>query len=93
MKEAIDSYGGIKGCRASVIELGTRTGMKYLSTGWAQTKSKWKNRFFVKVKNCRLLEQFMIDEETGRKVTRAKAAARMRTVRTEDEARMFGKDE
>ena len=35
----------------------------------------------------------MIDEETGRKVTRAKAAARMRTVRTEDEARMFGKDE
>ena len=35
----------------------------------------------------------MTGEETGRKVTPAEASARMRTARTEDEARMFGIDE
>ena len=35
----------------------------------------------------------MIGEETGRKVTPAEASARMRTVRTEEGARIFGKDE
>ena len=35
----------------------------------------------------------MIGEETGRKVTPAEASARMRTVRTEDGARVFGKNE
>ncbi|CAH3107506.1 unnamed protein product, partial [Porites lobata] len=63
-----------------------------LSMGWAQTKSKRRSRFSVKVKNY-LLEQFMIGEETGRKVTPAEASARMRTVRTEEGARIFGKDE
>ena len=34
----------------------------------------------------------MIGEETGRKVTPAEASAWIRTVRTEDGARIFGKD-
>ena len=63
-----------------------------LSMGRAQTKSKRRSRFSVKVKNY-LLEQFMIGEETGRKVTPAEASARIRTVRTEEGARIFGKDE
>ena len=63
-----------------------------LSMGWAQTKSKRRSRFSVKVKNY-LLEQFMIGEETGRKVTPGEASARMRTVRTEEGAQIFGKDE
>ena len=63
-----------------------------LSMGWAQTKSKRRSRFSIKVKNY-LLEQFMIGEETGRKAIPAEASARMRTVRTEEGARIFGKDE
>ena len=35
----------------------------------------------------------MIGEETGRKAIPAEASARMRTVRTEEGARIFGKDE
>ena len=39
--------------------------------GWAQTRSKWSNRFPEQVMSF-LLEQFMIGKESGRKVTQQK---------------------
>ena len=60
--------------------------------GWAQTRSKRSNRFPEQVKRF-LLEQFMIGEETGRKVTPAKAANRMRSLRNDAGSRLFEKSE
>lgn len=60
--------------------------------GWAQTRSKRSNRFPEKVKKF-LLEQFMIGEETGRKVTPAEGANRMRSLRDDAGNRLFEKSE
>ena len=60
--------------------------------GWALTKSKRSNRFSEEVKSF-LLEQFMIGEETGRKITPAEATARMRSQRNEAGDLKFGKGE
>ena len=60
--------------------------------GWAQTRSKRSNRFPEQVKSF-LLEQFMIGEDTGRKVTPAEAATRMRSLRNDAGNRLFEKVE
>ena len=60
--------------------------------GWAQTRSKRSNRFPEKVKRF-LVEQFMIGEETGRKVTPAEGANRMRSLRDDAGNRLFEKSE
>ena len=60
--------------------------------GWAQTRSKRSNRFPEKVERF-LLEQFMIGEETGRKVTPAEGANRMRSLRDDAGNRLFEKSE
>ena len=60
--------------------------------GWAQTSSKRSNRFSEQVKSF-LLAQFMIGEETGRKVTPAEAATRMRSLRNYAGNRVFEKGE
>ena len=60
--------------------------------GWAQTSSKRSNRFSEQVKSF-LLAQFMIGEETGRKVTPAEAATRMRSLRNDAGNRLFEKGE
>ena len=49
------------------------------SIGWALHKSKHQNRFSDKVKNY-LLKQFLVDKETGRKVTPSEASSRMRSL-------------
>ena len=60
--------------------------------GWAQTRSKRSNRFSKQVKSF-LLEQFMIGEETGRKVTPAEAAIRIRSLHNDAGNRLFEKGE
>lgn len=60
--------------------------------GWALAKTRRSNRFSERVKSF-LVEQFMIGEETGRKVTPAEAATRMRSLRDETGNRKFGKGE
>ena len=60
--------------------------------GWAQTRSKRGNRFPEQVKRF-LLEQFMVGEETGRKVTPAEAANRMRSLRNDAGNQLFEKSE
>ncbi|XP_078349911.1 uncharacterized protein LOC144634762 isoform X2 [Oculina patagonica] len=60
--------------------------------GWALPKSKRSNRFSDQVKKF-LLEQFMIGEETGRKVTPGEAAKRMRSQRDTAGKLNFGKGE
>ena len=58
--------------------------------GWAQTRSKRSNRFPEQVKSF-LLQQFMIGEDAGRKVTPAEAAIRMRSLRNDAGNRLFEK--
>ena len=58
--------------------------------GWALAKTRRSNRFSERVKSF-LVEQFMIGDETGRKVTPAEAAMRMRSLRNETGNRKFGK--
>lgn len=60
--------------------------------GWAQARSRRRNRFSEQVKSF-LLEQFMIGEETGRKITPAEATTRIRTLRNEVGDHLFGKEE
>ena len=55
-------------------------------------KKRRSNRFSERVKSF-LVEQFMIGEETGRKVTQVEAATRMRSPRNETGNRKFGKGE
>ena len=64
-----------------------------LSIGWALHKSKGQNRFSDKVKKY-LLEQFLVGEETGRKITPSEASTRMRSLRDDVEGlRVFSKEE
>ena len=60
--------------------------------GWVLAKTRRSNRFSERV-NSFLVEQFMIGEETGRKVTPVEAATRMRPLRDETGNRKFGKGE
>ena len=58
--------------------------------GWVLAKTRRSDRFSEQVRSI-LVEQFMIGEETGRKVTSVKAATRMRSLRDETGNRKFGK--
>ena len=60
--------------------------------GWAQTRSKRSNRFPEQVKSF-LLQQFVIGEDTGRKVTPVEAATRMRSLHNDAGNRLFEKGE
>ena len=63
------------------------------SIGWALHKSRGQNRFSGKVKNY-LLEQFVVGEETGRKITSSEASSRMRSLRKDSNGlRVFCKEE
>ena len=58
--------------------------------GWVLAKTRRSDRFSEQVRSI-LVEQFMIGEETGRKVTPVEAATRMRSLRDETGNRKFGK--
>ena len=63
------------------------------SIGWALHKSKGQNRFSDKIKNYPL-EQFLLGEETGRKITPSEASSRMRSLRKDSNGlRVFCKEE
>jgi len=60
--------------------------------GWALPKSKQGKRFSLQVKTF-LLEQFMIGEETGLKVTPQETSKRMRSMRDSKGKKVFGKED
>ncbi|XP_031559921.1 uncharacterized protein LOC116296104 [Actinia tenebrosa] len=63
-----------------------------LVTGWALKKSKQCNRFPLHVKSY-LVGQFLIGEDTGRKVTPAETSTRMRSMRDSNGKRVFDKED
>ena len=61
-------------------------------SGWALRKARAANRFSVQVKTY-LMEQFMIGENTGRKVTPQEASTRMRSMRDSSGEKVFTKED
>ena len=60
--------------------------------GWAPAKKRRSNRFSKRVMSF-LVEQFLISEETGRKVISVETATRIRSLRDDTGNRKFGKGE
>lgn len=81
-------------CSSSMTTLGSQdTSSTSSSIGWALHKSKGHKRFSENVKNY-LLEQFLVGEETGRKVAPSEASTRMRSLRNDSNGlRVFCKEE